>query len=146
MYNNYYAINTYDDRYLAHHGILGQKWGIRRYQNEDGTLTEAGKKRYRAYEFNDMYLDSQKLREDRLAKVLVSTGAIVPTITLGPVAALGVISVPTLLASIGAGVGLGAFSALSNKGMNFVLQKMNDSRRNNFTRKLEKDRIKNGVQ
>lgn len=31
---------------LAHHGILGQKWGVRRYQNADGTLTEAGKKRY----------------------------------------------------------------------------------------------------
>ena len=31
---------------LYHHGILGQKWGIRRYQNEDGTLTEEGKKRY----------------------------------------------------------------------------------------------------
>ena len=32
--------------YLIHHGIKGQKWGIRRYQNDDGTLTEAGKKRY----------------------------------------------------------------------------------------------------
>lgn len=32
--------------YLVHHGILGQKWGIRRYQNKDGTLTDAGKKRY----------------------------------------------------------------------------------------------------
>lgn len=31
---------------LKHHGILGQKWGIRRYQNPDGSLTEAGKKRY----------------------------------------------------------------------------------------------------
>lgn len=31
---------------LYHHGIKGQKWGIRRFQNEDGTLTEAGKKRY----------------------------------------------------------------------------------------------------
>lgn len=30
---------------LKHHGILGQKWGIRRYQNEDGSLTEAGKRR-----------------------------------------------------------------------------------------------------
>lgn len=32
--------------YIAHHGIKGQKWGVRRYQNADGTLTEAGKKRY----------------------------------------------------------------------------------------------------
>lgn len=31
---------------LGHSGIKGQKWGIRRYQNEDGSLTEEGKKRY----------------------------------------------------------------------------------------------------
>ena len=32
--------------YLIHHGIKGQKWGIRRFQNEDGSLTAEGKKRY----------------------------------------------------------------------------------------------------
>lgn len=31
---------------LSHHGILGQKWGVRRFQNADGTWTDAGKKRY----------------------------------------------------------------------------------------------------
>lgn len=31
---------------LAHHGIKGQKWGVRRFRNEDGSLTSAGKKRY----------------------------------------------------------------------------------------------------
>lgn len=31
--------------YIAHHGIKGQKWGVRRFRNEDGSLTDAGKKR-----------------------------------------------------------------------------------------------------
>lgn len=31
---------------LQHAGIKGMKWGVRRYQNSDGTLTDAGKKRY----------------------------------------------------------------------------------------------------
>lgn len=39
---------TFSDE-LYHHGILGQKWGIRRYQNKDGSLTEAGKKRLSKY-------------------------------------------------------------------------------------------------
>lgn len=32
--------------FIAHHGIKGQKWGVRRFQNEDGSLTKAGKERY----------------------------------------------------------------------------------------------------
>lgn len=36
-----------DDDYLEHHGIPGMHWGIRRYQNKDGSLTSAGKIRYR---------------------------------------------------------------------------------------------------
>lgn len=34
------------DGELYHHGIKGQRWGVRRYQNSDGSLTAAGKKRY----------------------------------------------------------------------------------------------------
>lgn len=35
-----------DEDSLAHHGIKGMKWGVRRYQNKDGSLTAKGKKRY----------------------------------------------------------------------------------------------------
>lgn len=38
--------NDFESNYLAHHGILGQKWGVRRYQNPDGSLTAAGRARY----------------------------------------------------------------------------------------------------
>ena len=35
-----------ENNQLYHHGILGMKWGVRRFQNKDGSLTKAGKKRY----------------------------------------------------------------------------------------------------
>lgn len=36
----------YTDDYLEHHGIKGQKWGVRRFQNPDGSLTPRGKRRF----------------------------------------------------------------------------------------------------
>lgn len=40
----YYGVSN--SSALKHHGILGQKWGVRRYQNSDGSLTPEGKARY----------------------------------------------------------------------------------------------------
>lgn len=39
-----------DAAYLEHHGIIGQKWGVRRFQNKDGSLTEEGRDRYKVGE------------------------------------------------------------------------------------------------
>ncbi|MBP5726210.1 MAG: hypothetical protein J6Y48_03965 [Clostridia bacterium] len=40
----------WEDNYLAHYGIKGQRWGLRRFQNPDGTLTPEGLKRYGSLE------------------------------------------------------------------------------------------------
>lgn len=46
---------------IYHYGVKGQKWGVRRYQNEDGTLTDAGKERYyTSSEQSEMYEQSKK--------------------------------------------------------------------------------------
>lgn len=39
-------MNLFTEDYLIHHGIKGQKWGVRRFQNADGSLTNAGQRRY----------------------------------------------------------------------------------------------------
>ena len=61
--SNYILINGE----LYHHGIKGQRWGIRRYQNKDGSLTPAGKKRQRE-EVKQERKRLEKAEYDRLTK------------------------------------------------------------------------------
>lgn len=55
----------FDEPFLSHHGVKGQKWGLRRYQNEDGSLTDEGKQRYG----NSVFISgTTKTSEDGLYK------------------------------------------------------------------------------
>lgn len=59
----------YYDEYLEHHGILGQKWGVRRFENAAGRLTAAGKSRY-----NQINGEYQKLKKKVMPSKVESTG------------------------------------------------------------------------
>lgn len=54
---------TYDE--IKHHGIKGQKWGVRRFQNKNGSLTSAGKKRYNDDEYDE---ERERLEQEVAAR------------------------------------------------------------------------------
>lgn len=56
----FYVKKSTDD--ICHYGILGQRWGVRRYQNKDGSLTSVGQKRY-AKQFDKAYNKAWKYNE-----------------------------------------------------------------------------------
>ena len=100
-----FKMSNYNYNTLCHHGIKGQKWGIRRFQNEDGTLTAAGRKRYDVAPSGEMTekgkkLYKQDLKDDKLSKR--STGGNV---------ALGATKAGTLTA-IGSAAAIGAIALI----------------------------------
>lgn len=59
-----------EGQWLCHHGIKGQKWGVRRYQNKDGSLTEEGKQKYlKKIQKLDADKSPKNTKQNRIKKV-----------------------------------------------------------------------------
>lgn len=121
--NREYVLAHSDELY--HHGIHGQKWGVRRFQNPDGTLTEEGKRRYgkavketiKSKRYNDMKEARETLNPAFKTVNKVGggvsgalNGAVVGAVAGGPIgAAIGGIT------GTGLGVAMGIFKAWAGK-------------------------------
>ena len=80
-------IHIYDQE-LYHYGVKGMKWGIRRYQNKDGTLTSKGKKRYE--KSNDNSNNEDEIKNNKSRKILTKRNiAIGATVVGASLAAMG---------------------------------------------------------
>lgn len=69
----YYESSYSTPDFISHHGIPGMKWGIRRYQNKDGSLTPKGRKRLGLDEFDEKHGEDIILKKNTKANRVIST-------------------------------------------------------------------------
>lgn len=121
---------------LYHHGVKGQKWGVRRYQNEDGSLTKEGKERLQAR------IDNHGIRDERARKAGRISLMSMP-ISIGLTAAGAILGGPLGSATILAGSATflaEKWTAIASVGARFVNNKLT----NNAENALLDDKLRHG--
>lgn len=132
----YYQPYWLNDEELEHYGVLGMKWGIRRYQNKDGTLTAAGKKRYAGDTPEQIERsERRKAKVVKGVKTAVKIGA-----KLSLMAAIGMVGVSALSTprySTTVGMGANALNTIANSGV-LTSQEVSDLYSNTTVRSIER--------
>lgn len=122
---SYYAINT--SQSLYHHGVKGMRWGRRRYQNEDGSLTPLGRAHYRNEAYDGLYkvkegttLYKQKKSAERKLTTAVTAGSAAINAAMGSPYVANAIAVskaalatgnPVIIGSAAVGAVIGGIAA-----------------------------------
>lgn len=130
MEQTIYSQNDFRNYELYHHGVLGQKWGVRRYQNSDGTLTDEGIKRRQQ-------IINQTEASKKVGKVV--GGAVGGAAGVGASAAITLTTgfiVPHLQVGITAGAVAGGAKAFES-----ALQKIGDKRLADFDKKVSEGKF-----
>ena len=149
-----YHVTTTNELY--HHGILGQKWGIRRYQNPDGTLTEEGKKRYANGNYSESRAAREMAQKDRrelmgtvaggsmAISTAIAANTVLTSAAMAPTIALGASICPALLPLIPA-VLLGEVAVSAGIGKSFTqsIMKGAQSMDNALSNRIEQHKNKN---
>lgn len=145
MENQYYWALT-DQNYIAHHGILGQKWGVRRFQDKSGRLTAEGKKR--KHEFTDKSKSNMTLRDRAVDNLKVSAflgGAGIAS-SIAAVAAIPITGGGSAMAlPYTATLGLHGFAHTVVEGAKLVAGDIKASNANNKEKKFQEEREKNPI-
>jgi hypothetical protein len=127
----------WSDDYLEHHGILGQKWGVRRFESKNGTLTPAGKNRY-----NSVDGKYQKLKKKATPNKVETTGEKKKEDTAEPEKKKGLTDKQKKVIIAGAAI---AGTALAAYG-GYKLYQLNNKAKEGLADDLHKKAVKNIVE
>jgi hypothetical protein len=108
LHKNDTAEHSDDSDALYHHGIKGQKWGIRRFQNEDGTVTEEGRRHYGYGKYQDSTQTTEHTKERMYQGAKIgavagaATGAGITALQVASLIGGGYTLIPAGIAALGA--------------------------------------------